>query len=234
MSDAQILLQAGHEGTRRNSGGSLDPRNAAPSFGAAGTERPEREMTPIVADTATNILKDAGFTVIREDAFYNKRYEVDLAVSLHFDGSSPSCQSGASLGYPQGDPIGSNKPTADLWKQIYSQYWPFRWMADNFTGNLRGYYGYEFTSTSIAEILIEFGEVSCPEQDEWLQPRVDEWLGKLVAHFASTVVDPSNAVPDPGPFEVDPVLEELRKAKLLHRRLGRRLDKMEELINDGR
>lgn len=225
--DAQILIQAGHEGGKRNGGGSTDPRNAKPTHGTPGTFTPEREMTPIVANVATAELRAGGFTVIREDAFYDKFYAVDLAVSLHFDGSSPSCASGASIGYPIGVPPGSNKPTADAWREIYSQYWPFKWMGDNFTGNLSGYYGYTFTSTSIAEILIEFGEITCKVQDDWLQPRV-QWLGKLVAHFASKVVDPANALPDPGPFVDDELVEAVRRAQVLNRRLKRQLDIIEE------
>ena len=205
--DAQILIQAGHDGGRRNQG-----TGSVATTGAPGIARPEIEMTPIVAEAAFRILDAAGFDVIKENAFYDKRYEVDLAVSLHFDGSGTPCASGRSIGYPAGVPAGSNKPTADLWREIYGQYWPvdFNSMPDNFTGNLSGYYGYAWTSTNIAEILIEFGEISCPRQDEWLQPRVgdgphDSWLGRLVAHFCAEVIlgTGQTAVPDPGPFEVD-------------------------------
>lgn len=160
-------------------------------------------MTPIVADRATEVLRASGITVVRENAFYDKSYTVELAVSLHFDGSGRPCSSGASVGYPKGNPAGSNQPTAELWKDIYEQYWPYQWMGDNFTENLEFYYGYAWTSTTVAELLIEFGEVSCEKQDAWLQPR-KEWLGDLVAHFCAEAIGETGLIPDPGPYGVDP------------------------------
>lgn len=225
--DAQVLIQAGHEGGARNSGST----GSAPSTGTNGTTVPERQMTPIVADTAALVLVENGITVVREDAFYDKEYEVDLAVSLHFDGSSRPGSSGASIGYPAGVPAGSNKPTADLWRSIYEQYWPFEWMPDNFTPNLRGYYGYRWTSTSIAELLIEFGEITDPVQDEWLQPRL-AWLGQLVAHFASEALG-LDVVPDPGPFDptddvVASILEKMQRANEIEANRIARLQRLLE------
>lgn len=190
--DADVLLQAGHEGQVRNDGA-----GTAPSHGTGGTTRPEHKITPIVADTAAAVLRDHGVSVIRVPALFPRKFSVKLGLALHFDGSGTRCASGASVGYPPGVPLGSNQPTAALWKEIYSKWWPFGWMKDNFTRNLSGYYGYRRMSTEIAEMLIEFGEITCPEQDAWLQPRL-EWLGELVAHFAGRVV--GVAIPEPAAF----------------------------------
>lgn len=228
--DAQVLIQAGHEGGVRNSGSGTKP-----TYGASGIERPENQMTPIVADSAVAWLRHFGVETIKENAFYDKRYEVELAVSLHFDGSGRPCASGASVGYPAGSPPGSNAPTAALWKDIYEQYWPYQWMPDNFTSNLSGYYGYGWTSTTVAEMLIEFGEISCPEQDAWLQPRVgtgvgDSWLGLQVAYFCSEALD-LGVVPDPGPFgEESPIDKQLELVNTSYENLGRRLAKLERMI----
>lgn len=191
--DADVLLQAGHQGQVRNKGRT----GRAPSHGAAGTSRPEHVMTPIVADAAAAILTSHGVDVMRVPALFPQKVTVKLGLSLHFDGSGTACASGASIGYPPGSPRGSNKPTADLWKEMYREIWPFRWMPDNFTSNLSGYYGYSWMSTEIAEMLIEFGEISCPEQDAWLQPRL-EWLGGEVAHFVGRVLEVP--VPEPPAF----------------------------------
>jgi hypothetical protein len=190
--DADVLIQAGHEGKKRNKGS-----GTTASVGASGIAQPEHQMTPKVANAAEKVLKDHGVSVIRANGVFPQAFEVKLGLALHFDGSPSKCGSGASVGYPPGNPVGSNKPTADLWKQIYGEFWPFRFMKDNFTPNLSGYYGYRFMKTSIAEMLIEFGEVSCPKQDEWLQPRLD-WLGGVVAHFAGRVI--SVDIPKPLPF----------------------------------
>lgn len=191
--DADVVLQAGHQGKRRNRGSS----GTTASHGAAGIAKPEHEMTPIVADAAADILRANGVDVLRVPGVFPRRVSVRLGLALHFDGSGTPCASGASVGYPPGRPRGSNKPTADLWKEIYGEIWPFGWMKDNFTKNLSGYYGYSWMSTDIAEMLIEFGEISCPEQDDWLQPRL-EWLGGVVAHFVGRVLEVP--VPEPGPF----------------------------------
>ena len=67
--DAQVLIQAGHEGGVRNSGS-----GTAPSKGTEGNKdyKPaviEREATPIVADRATEVLQAAGITVVRENKY---------------------------------------------------------------------------------------------------------------------------------------------------------------------
>ena len=231
MSDAQILLQAGHQNGWRNDGS-----GRAPTYGAGGIARPEREMTPIVVGAAAQKLRDAGYSVITEDAYFDKVYEVELAVAIHFDGSGTPCASGASIGYPTGSPPGSNRPAADVWRDLYSEFWPFKWMNDNFTKNLEFYYGYSRTWTSTAELLIEWGEISCPDQDDWLQPRVgtgpgDSWCGDLLAHYAARVIDGDDArVPKPAPYGQEPegpeppTLEQLlARVELAHANEGRRL-----------
>jgi hypothetical protein len=182
MPNADVFIQAGHEG--RTSG----------ATGATGPLGDEIEWTPIVADEATRILRSAGVSVIREDALLHGVYDVKVAIFIHFDGANPPCRSGASVGY--NDP--TDEPAASEWKALYSKYWHFGWMPDNFTSNLSGYYGFSYTRTSDAEFVIELGEISCREQAEWLKPRL-KWLGSLIAHFLSKRIGKGN-VADPGPF----------------------------------
>lgn len=227
MASADVLIQAGHEGGFRNSG-----NGRAPTSGSPGIDVPEIVMTPLVADVATGILREAGVSVIRENAFYDEVHDVDLALSLHFDGSNVPCASGASIGYPDGSPPGSNRPAADTWRELYSEFWPFQFMPDNFTGNLRGYYGYAWTRTSIAEMLIEFGEITCPEQNKWVKPRL-AWLGELVAHFASVVIDKGN-VPMPPPIaetiNLDELLVFVDRLDLTVMRAQRQIDRTDDQL----
>lgn len=193
--DAQVLIQAGHEGKKRNKG-----NGTTTSVGATGIALPEHKMTPIVADRATEVLRAHGVSVVRVPGVYPRVFHVDLGICLHFDGSTSPCGSGASVGYPAGVPAGSNKPTAQLWKSIWGEVWPFGFEDDNFTEDLRGYYGYSRMSTNIAELLIEFGEISCPQQDAWLQANL-HLLGDMVAYFAGRVLGVD--IPKPTGF-VDP------------------------------
>jgi hypothetical protein len=64
------------------------------------------------------------------------------------------------------------------------------------------YYGYRYTKTTDSEFVIELGELSCPEQAEWLRPRL-KWLGALIAHFLSKRINKGD-IPDPGPFNSSP------------------------------
>lgn len=130
--EADVVLQAGHQGQVRNSGST----GTAPSDGTPGLTKPEHQMTPIVADAAAKALQDHGVDAVRVPAPFPEKYSLSLGLALHFDGSRTKCASGASVGYPPGRPRGSNRPTADLWKDIYGGIWPFRRMPDNFTKNL--------------------------------------------------------------------------------------------------
>lgn len=186
---ADVLIQAGHEGRI--------PEDGKP-LGAAGEFLTRITSTPVVADAATNRLRQAGISVIRANADdLVGPYNVTIAIFIHFDGSVIECGSGASIGYNDQ----SDKPAADAWKTLYSKYWPFKWMDDNFTPGLRGYYGFAFTTTSDAELVLELGEITCPAQEAWLAPR-REWLGDLIAHFVSQRIGKGN-IPDPGSFGED-------------------------------
>ena len=165
---AEIYIQAGHEGR---------------TSGATGTQSiygREIDWTPVVADEATRILREAGISVIRSDADQREFCVVDLALSIHFDGCEQGCATGASIGYD--DP--TDQPAAIAWKQFYSQYFKFKWQPDNFTKNLRQYYNFKYTITSDAELVLEMGDLTCPEQAVWLKDHLKE-LGHLVAYFAA-------------------------------------------------
>ncbi len=164
---ADVLIQAGHEGRRTGATG------AESKYGK------EIEWTVIVADEATKILREAGISVIRTGAKI-KVSRVKLAIAIHFDGSTKSCASGASIGYP----IDGYKPLASRWKKEYSKIFPYKWMRDNFTRNLRKYYGYKYVFEKDGFLLLELGELSCKKQALWLKPRLKK-IGHLIAFFIS-------------------------------------------------
>lgn len=186
VATADVFLQAGHFNTPDGKTGGVGPLGR------------EIDWTPIVVNEATRILRAAGISVIKEDASIKKtgkQYRVRVALFIHFDASTPPSRAGASVGYD--DP--SDKPLADAWRALYSPHWKFRWMKDNYTKNLSGYYGYKHTITTDGEVLLELGDLTVLEQAKWLKPRL-KWLGALVAHFAASRIG-SSAVPDPGPFD---------------------------------
>jgi hypothetical protein len=175
MESADVLIQAGHEDCPEEGG----------STGPCGNEI---DWTPVVADEATRVLRSAGLSVLRCNALFdipNRVYSVDTAVFLHFDGSS-SHNSRASVGYATDPEFSSHlQEDADMgkqWKSLYSDFWPFGFMEDNFTPSLEYYYGYNHVTARKGKLLIEFGDLSNNEQAEWLSPRL-KFLGQLVAFF---------------------------------------------------
>lgn len=167
-----ILISAGHEG--RPESCAQFPQHKC-NLGAAG----ERQWTPVVADEATRILRAHGVTVIRKPADFAGHYDVDAAIFIHFDGSAPACASGASVGFHHA----ADAPAAALWHELYGARFPFGFQPDNFTKGLRDYYAYKQIDARDGSLLLELGEVTCPRQRAWLQPRL-AWEGAMIAYFA--------------------------------------------------
>lgn len=177
---AEIYIQAGHEGRTKGATGTQS------SFGR------EIDWTPIVADEATKILREAGITVIRSKADHYRYSKVDLALSIHFDGCATQCATGASIGYD--DP--TDKPAADAWKEYYSTVFNFNWKPDNFTKNLSNYYNFKYTITKDAELVLELGDLTCPEQAKWLKEHLHD-LGYHVAYFAADRIGKAHLLKKP-------------------------------------
>jgi hypothetical protein len=182
-----VLISAGHEGRPANC--AHFPQHKC-NLGAAG----EREWTPTVADEATKILREHGVSVVRLPADFEGTYRVKAAIFIHFDGSNPPCGSRASVGYPSAQ----GNSEAKAWRALYGKYWPFGFQPDDFTEGLREYYGYRQVQARDGVLVVELGEITCPVQHGWLQPRL-QWEGALLARFLSRQVG-EGSVPSPGPF----------------------------------
>lgn len=173
-----IVVQAGHEGR---------PESCAPlhvkkcNLGAHGAAADERDWTPIVADEATRVLREEGYTVVRRPADYAGHDTARAAVFLHFDGATP-CASGASVGFPET----TSRGFVDGWETTYRAWFPYRFVGENFTENEHRYYGFRKVDAP-EKLLIEFGEMTCPEQFSWMQPRLHE-MGRRLAAFLTEQV----------------------------------------------
>lgn len=181
-----VLISAGHEG--RPASCPHFPHHKC-NLGAAG----ERSWTPIVADAAARVLREHGLSVARLPADFDGTYQVKAAVFIHFDGSAPPCESGASIGYHDA----ADAATAQAWRRLYSRYFPFRFQPDNFTTSLHDYYGFRQVDADDGSLVLELGEITCPAQHAWLASRL-QWEGELIAYFLSRLAGKGN-VPNPGP-----------------------------------
>ncbi len=182
-----VLISAGHEG--RPESCARFPKHHC-NLGAQG----ERAWTPIVADEATRKLREMGYSVAREPADFDGEFEVKTAIFIHFDGIDKPCTSGASIGYH----VDSSKAGAELWRKMYGAVFPFQFKPDNFTRNLSDYYGFRQVQTQDAGLVLELGELTCPAQRAWLQPRL-AWEGDFIAEFVDRLIRQSAKASDGAP-----------------------------------
>jgi hypothetical protein len=169
---ADVVIQAGHQGR---------PASCAPNhvhacnIGASnGTDR-EMAWTPIVADAVATKLRAAGYRVIRRPADYPEHDTARVFVAIHFDGAVPACASGTSVGFPATTP---HRFIAG-WEKAYRP--PFRFVGENISTNEEHYYGFHKADAPY-EMLVEYGEITCPAQAAWLRPRLRD-LGALTATY---------------------------------------------------
>lgn len=163
-----VLISAGHEGRPQ----SCARFHHACNMGARG----ETAWNTIVADAATRALRERGFSVAREPADFAGLFDVRVAAFIHFDGSDSPCTGKASVGYH----TAASRGLAKYWRQAYGRLFPFGFMSDNFTDNLRDYYGFRQVRARDGAIVIELGEITCPRQRAWLAPRL-QLLGRTIA-----------------------------------------------------
>jgi hypothetical protein len=104
-------------------------------------------------------------------------------VFIHFDGTGTPCTSGASIGYH----TAASQPAAQRWRDEYAKVFPFKFQADNFTKNLSDYYGFRQVRAANGALVLELGELTCPEQKAWLEPRL-QWEGRFIADFVRQLI----------------------------------------------
>jgi len=162
-----VVIQAGHEG------------RVTGNTGAACKLYREEEWNILVADEVAKQLKAWKIEVKRMPA-HVKFTRAKIAVSIHFDGATTPCASGASIGYPSDD----SYDFAQRWKSLYAHYFPYKWHKDNFTNNLKNYYAYRWIHAD-KFLLLELGEITCDTQTTWLKPRLKK-VAYLVAYAIAT------------------------------------------------
>jgi len=162
-----VVIQAGHEDRKVGNTGATGPRYK------------ETVWNTLVADEVTKILRSWDIDVKRIPAKV-PFLRAKIAVSIHFDSAEKVCHSGASIGYPNRD----SYDFARRWEKLYKAYYPFGWHQDNFTKNLKSYYAYKKIDAE-KFLVLELGEITCEEQTNWLQPRLQK-IARLIAYSIAT------------------------------------------------
>jgi len=162
-----VVIQAGHEG------------RVTGNTGAESKMYREEVWNIFVADAVAKQLKSWDIKVKRMPA-HVEFIRTKIAVSIHFDGATRACASGASVGYPSDD----SHDFAQRWKSLYARYYPYKWHKDNFTPNLKNYYAYSWIHAK-KFLLLELGEITCDKQTKWLKPRLKN-IAYLIAYTIAT------------------------------------------------
>lgn len=150
-----MLIQAGHN------------RPLQPGFESGTGTFMEAEFTAAMQRQLVDVFnRDHRFAVVAVPGHIPQGIVCDAALFLHGDGSSNAGASGYCFGYPD-HPV--NRRLADLIGEEIDRipgHPPHR--RDNYTGGLRGYYGYSRVNTPGPEVLVEHGFLTNPGERLWM------------------------------------------------------------------
>lgn len=190
----RILVQMGH----------VAPRE--PGFeSGTGTVR-EQELTRKLGGLLKAKLDaDPAFDCILVPGDIPNGIKCDAAIFLHGDGSASKTSRGYSYGFPE---FAVNRRLRDLLQEEYEKlpgHPPKH--TDNYTGGLRGYYGYSRVNTAGPEVLIEHGFLTNPTDQAWIFAHLPEIAN---AHYRAIrryfKMAPLPAPPKPDPVPVPDIL----------------------------
>lgn len=156
MAKKRVLVQAGH----------LAPRE--PGFENGTGTGGEQELVKAIRDQLVRLLnKDGRFEAIPMPGWIRPRgIKVDAALFLHGDGAGNPRASGYSFGFPN---YATNRRLAVLIGREFdklSGHPPHH--ADNYTDDLKGYYGFSRVDTPGPEVVVEHGFLTNPAERRWL------------------------------------------------------------------
>lgn len=141
----------------------------------------EQEVVTAIAAEAVRIGPPAGWQLRVIDADEpDYRYRGDAFIALHCDGSTNRAASGASVGYqtPEGEAF------AKRWKAAYAAHgWPHGFKADNYTENLRDYYGFRhaLAAGNRACMVAEHGYLTNATDAAWIRAHITECARAIMA-----------------------------------------------------
>jgi len=170
-----LIIQPGHFGRTKG------------ATGGEGKYVTEQQITAKIVEGLASILRQRGLNVavIPADGFETP-LKSKIFLSLHTDASNFPCSVGPSLGYSaEADALGMHGIAAAL--AITLGIDPKKFMSDNYTANLKGYYAFRSMNTKQFKGLLEMSELTCPSQEENLLSRSDllENNLALAIYFAS-------------------------------------------------
>lgn len=158
--------------------------------------RGEQKFADSVGKLMTDELRSLGHDVRLLTADESVPHYRDVFVALHTDGSTNKNARGASVGYP----YDSDGKLAQAWKRAHQRAgFPSGFYPDNYTENLRKYYGFGRAVGYRHEFLAEHGFHSNDNEYLWLHSHYRECALAHVAAIGEIVGHPNG-----GPVNYDP------------------------------
>jgi hypothetical protein len=173
-----VVLQVGHF-----------PRTSGKT-GGTGKHVTEQEVAALVATLTKQQLVAAGINAIVIGADGNPNLSSKVFLSFHTDSSANECSIGPSIGY-------DDKHDAENMKYLAATlamslgYKLDEFMKDNYTKNLRYYYGYKLADVSKFEGLLEMAELSCPTQEDNLLGNIPVLAYNLALFLQFSLKEPN-------------------------------------------
>lgn len=160
MAKKRVLIQAGH----------VAPRE--PGFeSGTGTIREQEFTTKIRDRLALALERDGRFETRTVPGDIPESWVGDAALFEHGDGSASPAATGYSFGFQTAAGSKLAQTISDEYQKIEGHP-PHH--ADNYTTDLHFYYGFNHTSATGPEVLVESGFLTNPKEQAWMFAHVDE------------------------------------------------------------
>lgn len=159
MTKKRVLIQAGHAYPRE------------PGFeGGTGTAGEIEYVVDIRDRLAALLRKDGRFDVTTTPGDIPNGWVGDAALYEHCDGSGNPSSHGFSAGFQDGN---GQRLAAAISRRYLELGHPGGHHADNYTADLRGYYGFSRTVATF-EVIWENGFLTNPAEAAWLRANIQE------------------------------------------------------------
>jgi hypothetical protein len=155
-----VILQPGHYGRTKETGGNL---------GTAGAMVSEQKLAAYIVAQMSDYLKaeNVNVLVVQADDFEKSGLNAKIFLSVHFDGSNKPCSTGPSMGYKTGSSLlGMHSIGFALATSMGQSYADFQ--KDNFTVDEHDYYAFKYMNTTGFSGLLEAGELTCTADEKKL------------------------------------------------------------------
>lgn len=144
-----------------------------PSRGTVGVYTTEQELSALLATMVADRLQAAGVkTLVIGAKGYAQPLKTKIFLALHLDGGVRPCTVGPSVGYGK-DSDKEGMLSMAMAIAVAMNYDVRDFLQSNYHKGLEAYYAYRHVEASLFEGVLNFGEMTCPANEERILARKD-------------------------------------------------------------